>query len=57
MNCFKLMSDAQREELRKAHSIIEEVFKQLDFSHDDKTPLGTSIEYLDTAINYNEKRY
>lgn len=52
---YLLISEEEREELRKAYKIIEGVKNKLNIDYEEFFAIDTTLQYLNNAINYEKK--
>lgn len=52
---FILLSEEDKEELKKAYQIIEQVRDKISIDYEEFFVINTTLEYLNNTINYKEK--
>lgn len=52
---YILLSNSDREELKKAYKIIERIKEKIDIEYEEYAAIKTTLSYLNNAINYKKK--
>lgn len=52
---YILLSEEDKEELKKAYQIIEQVKNKINIDYEEYGAVNTTLYYLNNAINYKKK--
>lgn len=52
---YILLSNSEKEELKKAYELIEKVKQKININYEEYAAIKTTLSYLNNAINYKKK--
>ena len=52
---YVLLSDEDREELKKAYAILKRIKDKINYDYEEYSCINTTLGILDDAINYKKK--
>lgn len=52
---YILLSNSEKEELKKAYELIEKVKQKINIHYEEYAAIKTTLSYLNNAINYKKK--